>query len=154
VIKDFQGGGGNAEIQFVGDPAFGFSGQIHWINQNSSTETKLLDSGGNLFIGNATDFNQFFEQNGNAHLSMTQAASVFFNGATTIGLDQLTGTTPAPEAILEIKNGNFNKGFVLPRMTTVQKLAISGGTPSVPIMVYDTTINQVSYYNGTTWVNL
>jgi hypothetical protein len=43
-------------------------------------------------------------------------------------------------------------GFLPPRMTTTQKNAIS--TPASGLMVYDTTLNQMSYYNGTTWVNI
>lgn len=42
-------------------------------------------------------------------------------------------------------------GFAPPRMTTVDKLAIT--SPEAGIQVYDTTLNQMSYYNGTTWVN-
>jgi hypothetical protein len=43
-------------------------------------------------------------------------------------------------------------GFLPPRMTTTQKNAIS--TPASGLQVYDTTLNQMSYYNGTTWVNI
>jgi hypothetical protein len=43
------------------------------------------------------------------------------------------------------------RGFLPPRMTTTQKNAI--GTPAAGLQVYDTTLNQMSYYNGTTWVN-
>jgi hypothetical protein len=38
-----------------------------------------------------------------------------------------------------------------PRMTTAQKLAI--GTPANGLMVFDTSLNQMSYYNGVTWIN-
>jgi hypothetical protein len=37
-------------------------------------------------------------------------------------------------------------------MTTLQKLAI--GTPKEGLIVYDLTLHQISYYNGSTWVNL
>jgi hypothetical protein len=43
------------------------------------------------------------------------------------------------------------KGFLPPRMTTTQKNAIA--TPAAGLMVYDTTLNQMSYYNGSSWVN-
>jgi len=42
-------------------------------------------------------------------------------------------------------------GFLPPRMTTTQKLAIA--TPPAGLMVYDNTLNQMSYYNGATWIN-
>jgi hypothetical protein len=44
------------------------------------------------------------------------------------------------------------KGFLPPRMTTTQKNAIS--SPATGLQVYDTTLNQMSYYNGTTWTNI
>ena len=43
------------------------------------------------------------------------------------------------------------RGFLPPRMTTAQKLLI--GTPASGLMVYDTSLNQMSYYNGVTWIN-
>jgi hypothetical protein len=43
------------------------------------------------------------------------------------------------------------QGLLPPRMTTTEKLAI--GTPAAGLMVYDTTLNQMSYYNGTIWIN-
>ena len=52
-------------------------------------------------------------------------------------------------ALLDISSST--KGFLPPRMTTTQKNAIA--TPAAGLQVYDTTLNQMSYYNGTTWVN-
>jgi hypothetical protein len=37
-------------------------------------------------------------------------------------------------------------------MTTTQKNAIA--SPATGLQVYDTTLNQMSYYNGTTWTNI
>jgi len=58
-------------------------------------------------------------------------------------------TTNVPSAILAADS--TTKGFLPPRMTTTQKNAIS--SPAAGLQVYDTTLNQMSYYNGTTWVN-
>lgn len=44
------------------------------------------------------------------------------------------------------------RGFLAPRMTTTQKNAIA--SPATGLQVFDTTLNQMSYYNGTTWVNI
>lgn len=56
---------------------------------------------------------------------------------------------PVTSAALAV-NGT-TKGFLPPRMTTTQKNAIA--TPASGLQVYDTTLNQMSYYNGTSWVN-
>jgi len=66
--------------------------------------------------------------------------------------DLITGggsITHIASAILQADS--TTKGFLPPRMTTTQKNAI--GTPAAGLQVYDTTLNQMSYYNGTTWVN-
>jgi len=42
------------------------------------------------------------------------------------------------------------QGFLPPRMTTTQKNAIA--SPATGLMVYDTTLNVITYYNGTTWI--
>jgi hypothetical protein len=41
------------------------------------------------------------------------------------------------------------KGFLPPRMTSVQRNAIA--TPAAGLIVYDTTVNKHYGYDGTTW---
>jgi hypothetical protein len=55
-----------------------------------------------------------------------------------------------PDSILTIDS--YLQGLGLPSMSTIQKLAIV--LPTAGLMVYDNTLNQVSYYNDTTWVNI
>lgn len=43
------------------------------------------------------------------------------------------------------------QGFLPPQMTTTQKNAIA--SPSAGLLVFDITLGQMSYYNGTTWIN-
>ena len=43
-------------------------------------------------------------------------------------------------------------GFQPPRMTTIQRNAIA--TPAIGLIVYDTTTNKLTCYNGTTWNDL
>ncbi|RME23566.1 MAG: hypothetical protein D6800_09655, partial [Candidatus Zixiibacteriota bacterium] len=57
---------------------------------------------------------------------------------------------PDPSAMLEVKS--TDKGFLPPRLTTAQRLAIS--SPATGLMVYDTDLNQYMTYNGTAWVVL
>ncbi len=47
--------------------------------------------------------------------------------------------------------GNNTQQVVFPHYTTAQKLAIA--SPVEGSQVYDTTLHQMSYYNGTGWVN-
>jgi hypothetical protein len=42
------------------------------------------------------------------------------------------------------------RGFLPPRMTTTQKNAIA--SPAAGLMVYDTTLNLISVFNGTIWI--
>jgi hypothetical protein len=69
------------------------------------------------------------------------------NSSGSVGIG--TGVTIAASARLEITS--TTQGVLFPRMTTAQKTAIV--SPAAGLQVYDTTLNQMSYYNGTTWVN-
>jgi len=60
------------------------------------------------------------------------------------------GTT-SPNDSAKLQLDSTTKGFLPPRMTTTQKNAIS--SPAAGLQVYDSTLNQMSYYNGSTWVN-
>jgi hypothetical protein len=68
-------------------------------------------------------------------------------GALGLGMSSVTDVNS--KAVLEL--ASTTKGFLPPRMTTTQKNAIA--TPPAGLVVYDTTLNQMSYYNGTSWVN-
>ena len=57
---------------------------------------------------------------------------------------------PVDSAVLDLNS--TTRGFLPPRMTTTQKNAIA--SPAAGLQVYDTTLNQMSYYNGTTWTNI
>ena len=52
-----------------------------------------------------------------------------------------------PSAKLQINS--TNSGFLPPRMTTAQKNAIN--SPATGLVVFDTTLNKLSCYNGSTW---
>lgn len=55
--------------------------------------------------------------------------------------------TPSAKAVLDLTS--TTRGFLPPRMTTAQKTAIA--TPAAGLTVYDSTLNQLSIFNGTTW---
>jgi hypothetical protein len=53
-------------------------------------------------------------------------------------------------AILELTS--TTRGLLLPRMTSAQRDAIA--SPVAGLVVYNTTDNKISWYNGTAWANL
>lgn len=55
---------------------------------------------------------------------------------------------PDPSALLELKATNM--GFLITRMTTVEKLAIA--SPATGLLVYDITTQSFWYFDGTIWV--
>jgi hypothetical protein len=58
-------------------------------------------------------------------------------------------TSIAASAILDITS--TTKGFLMPRMTTTQRNAIT--SPATGLEVYNTTDNVPQWYNGTAWTN-
>jgi len=58
-------------------------------------------------------------------------------------------TTPNPTSALDISS--TTAGFLPPRLTTVQRDAIS--SPATGLLIYNTTINCVEWWNGTLWQN-
>ena len=61
-----------------------------------------------------------------------------------------TGAAPNASAMLDISSTSM--GFLMPRMTTVQRTAIAA--PATGLKVYDTTTNSFWYYNGAIWVQI
>jgi hypothetical protein len=62
-----------------------------------------------------------------------------------------TGTQKVTNASVAIEMGGTTRTLVNLNVTTAQKTAL---TALPGMQVYDTDLNQFSYYNGTTWVNL
>lgn len=56
---------------------------------------------------------------------------------------------PTSSAILEL--AATDKGFLPPRMTTAQRDALSPKTEG--LMIYNSSVNIMQYWNGSTWVN-
>lgn len=73
--------------------------------------------------------------------------------ASTLAFSQVgIGTnTPSVKSILDLTA--TDKGFLLPRMTTAQRIAISPtATTDKSLQVFDTTTNTIWFWNGTVWV--
>jgi len=62
-----------------------------------------------------------------------------------------TGVQANPAAMLDVSS--TVKGVLITRMTTSERLVISPLTPSqTGLLVYDTTVNQFFFWDGTMWV--
>jgi hypothetical protein len=60
--------------------------------------------------------------------------------------------TQNPHASAQLDVSSTTRGLLAPRMTTTQRNAIE--SPAKGLLVYDTQINSLFHYNGSTWVNL
>ena len=82
-------------------------------------------------------------------------STIWSKNISTVHLTDLTenlaiGTTTANSSAI-VDFSSTTKGFLIPRMTTTQRDAIS--TPASGLIVYNTTTNETQYYNGSTWVS-
>jgi uncharacterized lipoprotein NlpE involved in copper resistance len=123
-------------------------------NTASGASANLMD----LQVGGST----IFKVDKNATLTCGAANTTIIHNGTfslqTAGIQHFrsnsSGTnigTGGLVASARLSVESTTQGFLPPRMTTTQKNAIA--SPAAGLMVYDTTLNQMSYYNGTAWVN-
>ncbi|MGL4790826.1 MAG: hypothetical protein ACRCW1_05385 [Anaerotignaceae bacterium] len=139
-----------------------------------------LTAAGRLLLGGAIESTFLLDVNGTARVSgaMTNTSGGFFHSSSSTTNDAFytllssqirfyvnaNGYCKSTSNIVSDTNGatslnasaiaqidSTTKGFLPPRMTTTQKNAIA--TPAAGLQVYDTTLNQMSYYNGTSWIN-
>jgi hypothetical protein len=61
-----------------------------------------------------------------------------------------SGAVPHSSAMLDVTSST--KGMLIPRMSTTQREAIA--LPATGLLVYDNTVHQFYYFNGTTWLAL
>ena len=122
---------------------------------------RIAATTGNFLINTTTDAGFKLDVNGTARFS----GQVNVTTNTTIGTDgTITNTylrnafsacfgavAYAPASVV-LECRSTTQGFLPPRMTTTQKNAIA--TPATGLMVYDTTLNLISVYNGTIWITL
>ncbi|MDO8552082.1 MAG: hypothetical protein Q7S01_00970, partial [bacterium] len=77
-------------------------------------------------------------------------------GATTTGNQYIAGTlgigAVSLNASASLQIDSTTKGFLPPRMTTVQKNAI--GSPAGGLVLYDSDLNKLNVYNGSAWKNV
>lgn len=60
--------------------------------------------------------------------------------------------TPNINAVLELRSPGSNQGFLVPRLTTAQRNAISLSSTDNGLMVYDSDDQKFYYWQGTQWL--
>jgi len=83
-------------------------------------------------------------------IQLALAATLFTTRATAqnVGINE-DGSAPNPNAMLDVKS--FNKGLLVPRVSTTGRLAIPN---TKGLLVFDTTAGTFWYNNGTAWQNM
>jgi hypothetical protein len=122
---------------------FGQQTLIKGSGSTSATTALLVQNSAGSLLLRAKDDGQ---------VQLGSSSNFTVDGNTTYNRYELTvgGLSSIPSAILSATS--TTRGFLPPRMTTTQKNAIS--SPASGLQVYDTDLNQMSYYNGTTWTNI
>jgi hypothetical protein len=132
-------------------------GAIQKLNGNVSGMTAGNLTGAVTSTGLATVLGSFSSSNlltaltdetgtGAAVFATTPALVTPILGAAT-GTSLVLGGTINANAVLDAQS--TTKAFMPPRMTTTQKNAIA--SPTAGMVVYDSTLNSMSYYDGTAW---
>ena len=92
----------------------------------------------------STPSTPWYLSGGTSDAGSNKTASVYRSGSVGIG----SATTPNASAQLDVNS--TTKGFLPPRMTSTQRLAITA--PATGLLVYQTNgTSGLYYYNGTTW---
>ena len=91
---------------------------------------------------------------GNGALSGTTTVTMGANDLyfDTSGGGQIGIGTITPDASSLLHLDSVTQGFLPPRMTTAQKNAIT--TPATGLVVYDTTLNLLEFYDGSSWTGI
>lgn len=114
---------------------------ISWVGTVSSGVTSATGTANQVLINGTSGSAQTGALTFTLPQSIATSSVVQFG---TLGL----GASIVTSSILSLTS--TTAGFLLPRMTTTQRDAIA--TPATGLQVYNTTTNDVEYYNGSSWV--
>lgn len=113
------------------------------INGTMRVQSTLTAGAGFKILGSAGAGHRFMRTNDNGDIFPINA----WNYGNATGNTWINGSD-VPCSLFTLNT--TNQGFLPPRMTTAQKNAIA--SPVAGLQVYDTTLNLMSYYNGTMWI--
>lgn len=140
-------------------------------NSTGTTSFEMLDNGRwNFNVGGdqnyVTNFGffayRFSGNSGSSYLNLESVCDLYdvtgtlgirVNSAFTgIAKPTSVGQTSAPVASAVLEAVSTTRGFLPPRMTNAQILAIA--TPAAGLMAYNTTLGQPCFYDGAAWNKL
>lgn len=108
-------------------------------------------SGSSVEIGGDASAVGFVRSDTDSDLSLgADGGSDIFIDATNSNVSIGKGSAAVSNALLELDS--TSQGFLLPRMTTTQRNAIS--SPDTGLTIFNTTTNQQENYNGSAWVSI
>jgi hypothetical protein len=119
----------------------------------SNRTTQLRDTG--LYISRTSDGSYTGSITGDGNMVYGTRNSHIFQCDTITAVTIFSDTrnlvvgTAADIISSKLTINSTTQGFLAPRMTTAQRNAIS--SPVTGLMVFDTTVNRVSTYSGSTW---
>ena len=116
--------------------------QEYWLIEGNGTGSNFAS--GDLYLYDST--------NGDKRITIKQN-----NGGTIVGGDTLIGTEDislqgSTLISKKLELSTTTDGVLLPRLTSAEKIAISG--PDLNLIVFDTTLNSLQRWNGLAWVAL
>jgi trimeric autotransporter adhesin len=124
-------------------------GDIRVSNQHSTIDNNALFLGYQAsrdIVSNTTSLSNITAIGYMAKVSQNNSLILGGTGANAVSVG-IGNTAPDLSAVLDITS--TTQGALLPRMTTVQKAAIT--SPAAGLIVYDNTLNELQMYNGTAW---
>ena len=127
-----------------------------FVSQASSTVIGNFTTTGNAIFGGTFSTGTTTLNN----LSVTNTSTSTFAGPVTFGSNLLniisTGQVSLGAALANasalLQLDSTSRGFLPPRLTTIQKNAI--GSPSSGLILYDSDLNKLNVYNGSAWKNV
>jgi len=116
-----------------------------------NSRTGVYIGNGGMFSG---DESGLYDIGGDVPLAVFDGANELMHYTQNIAVDvssprmAVGSYTVDSSAVLSLNSSNA--GFLMPRMTTLQRDAIA--TPSTGLQIYNTTTGQFEYYDGVSWV--
>ena len=130
----------------------GFLSATNYLECRSSIFLRNSSGGGNTSFTTDTT-NCYLVNSATVDLQIGYGSNYTFrlnNASRSIGIQDNQGGAATTNASALLTLTSTTKGFLPPRLTTTEKNAIA--SPAAGLMVYDTTLNVISYYNGTMWI--